>query len=174
MTSPDQPRADNLELPIEKPKPGVDDPDAQAARLRVDLVRTEDQLVRALADLDNYRKRFDRELVRLQQLEREKILRDLLPVADNLERALSSSPDVNGQWRAGIEAVQKQLISLLQRYGVDPIEDKGRPFDPEWHDVIATVQSDSDDGTIVDVAERGYRLGERPLRHARVVVAAHK
>lgn len=143
-----------------------------AAQFQTDLGRAEVQLKRALADLDNYRKRFDREVSRLREQERETIFRDLLPILDNLERALATAPNVKDPWHTGVDAVHRQLLGLLQRYGVAPVEDKGRRFDPEWHDVVATVPSDAENGTIMEVAERGYRLGERPLRHARVVVAA--
>ncbi len=124
---------------------------------------------RALADLDNYRKRFHRELGRLREQERESLLRDLLPVVDNLERALAA-PSTDS-WRAGVQQVYRQLLDVLGRYGAEPVEDEGKPFDPAWHDVVATTPAEAEEGTIVQVAERGYRVGDRPLRHARVVVA---
>ena len=145
-----------------------------AARLEAELAGAQDQFKRALADLENYRRRFDRELERLRALDREAILRDLLPVVDNLERALAAPHGGEpGAWRAGVEAVHRQLLSLLRRQGVEPVEDRGRPFDPAWHEVVATtpVAEDSEEGLVTHVAERGYRLGERVLRPARVVVA---
>lgn len=131
--------------------------------------QAEDRARRALADLDNYRKRFERELGRLREQERESVLRDLLPVVDNLERALAA-PETD-TWRTGVQQVHRMLLDVLRRYGAEPVTDEGRPFDPTWHDVVATTPADAAEGTIVQVAERGYRVGGRPLRHARVVVA---
>lgn len=143
---------------------------AQAGPQPDDAVRqAEDRAQRALADLENYRRRFDRELGRLREQEREAVLRDLLPVVDNLERALAA-PDAD-TWRAGVQQVHRLLVGVLKRYGAEPVTDEGKPFDPTWHDVVATTPADAEEGTIVQVAERGYRMGDRPLRHARVVVA---
>ncbi|HZO87823.1 MAG TPA: nucleotide exchange factor GrpE [Chthonomonadaceae bacterium] len=144
---------------------------ARNAQLEEELARTQDQRKRALADLENYRRRFDRELDRLREQDREAILRDLLPVVDNLERALAAGE--SGNLRAGIEAVYRQLLAVLQRNGVQPIDDVGQPFDPAWQEVVATAQADAADGIVVEVVERGYRLGDRLLRPARVVVSRH-
>jgi molecular chaperone GrpE len=144
--------------------------DRQIAHLEAELTRAQDQIRRAIADLENYRKRSDRELERLRTQDRAVLLRDLLPVVDNLERALTSTPDHAPISRPGVEAVYRQFLAVLKRYGVEPIEDHGQPFDPQWHEVVATTQTGATEGAITAVAERGYRHGEQPLRPARVSV----
>jgi molecular chaperone GrpE len=149
---------------------GVEETARKMARLEAELAHAQDQTRRALADLENNRKRFDRERDRLREQDRAALLRDLLPVADNLERALAAAEAGTPISREGIEAVYRQLMGVLKRYGVEPMEEMGHPFDPAWHEVIGASQTGAAPNTITTVAERGYRLGERSLRPARVIV----
>lgn len=139
-------------------------------RFEAELARARDQAVRAVADLENYRKRFERELERLREFDRDRLFRDLLPVVDNLERALAGAHPGEPISRAGVEAVYRQILGALKRHGVEPMEDKGQPFDAARHEVVGTAQTGAPEGTVTDVAERGYRVGDRPLRPARVIV----
>jgi molecular chaperone GrpE len=130
----------------------------------------EDRLKRALADLDNYRKRSSREVDRRVAESRESMLRDWLEAVDSIDRALQMDPD--GAASAGLRAVLEQMESILARYGVTRTGDVGEPFDPERHEAISVRETDeAPERTVVDVARSGYALGDRVLRPAQVVVS---
>ena len=147
----------------------------QARRERDDL---RDQLLRTAAEFDNYRKRTDRE--RRDQLETASadLARDLLPILDDLERALdaaAASGDDDPRLtslRTGVEMVYRQFLETLRRRNIEAIEAVGQPFDPNWHEAVATEPAgDRADDEVVGEIRRGYRIGDRLLRAALVRVA---
>jgi molecular chaperone GrpE len=140
------------------------------AALSEELARTTERLMRAVADLDNYRKRASRDVERLTTEARERLLRDWFEVADSVERALQQQPD--GSLAEGLRAVLAQIDTVLARQGVQRIGAPGEPFDPERHEAIS-VQEDGSvpDGTVLAVARSGYAMGDRVLRPAQVVVS---
>jgi molecular chaperone GrpE len=132
-----------------------------------------DSLQRLKAEFDNYRRRVDRD----RELQHTSGVRDLvaelLPVIDNLERAIVALGGAGDQIVAGVEMVRGQLASLLSGRGVQEIDAHSTAFDPNVHEAVAQHPTDEhDEGTVVHVAEKGYRLGETVLRPAKVVVAA--
>lgn len=144
-------------------------PESELPRLRA----REDELLRALAELQNVNRRRKQEVDAAIRYAAEPIIRDLLPVLDDLERALQASPDESDPVRAGVALVHDRLWKTLERQGVSVIRPQGEPFDPELHDAIAHLPVEGAvPGTVVDVAVPGYRYQERVLRHAKVVVAA--
>jgi len=133
-----------------------------------------DRLLRTQAEFDNYRKRVERE--RLETIERaaESVLRDVLPVVDDLERALDAEPgnEAAASYRRGVELIHRQLTELLTRRGVRPIETVGKDFDPHLHQAVSSEPvPGAREGEIVQELRRGYMLGERLLRPAMVKVA---
>jgi molecular chaperone GrpE len=132
---------------------------------------------RTQADFENYRKRTAREAAAAQERGAVKLALALLPAIDNLDRALahadSAATDENGtSLVAGIKHVHADVIAALGRVGIEPYSPEGEPFDPQYHEAVAQQPSDgADPGTVVEVFQRGYRLGENVLRPARVVVA---
>jgi len=137
-----------------------------------------DRLLRTTADFDNYRKRIDRERRDVSEAAAADLLRDLLPVVDDLERALETEPgpaadgDRFARFREGVELIHRQLLDVMRRRGAEPFESLGQPFDPSWHEAVASEPADGrPDGEIVDEIRRGYRLGSRLLRPAMVRVA---
>jgi len=133
-----------------------------------------DRLLRTQAEFDNYRKRVERE--RLETIERaaESVLRDVLPVVDDLERALDAEPgnEAAASYRKGVELIHRQLTELMTRRGVKPIDTVGKDFDPHLHQSVASeAVPGARDGEIVQELRRGYTLGERLLRPAMVKVA---
>ncbi|HEX5324887.1 MAG TPA: nucleotide exchange factor GrpE [Capsulimonadaceae bacterium] len=148
--------------------------DLPAADISQELTQTQDKYLRALADLDNYRKRYDRELVRMREQDRERMIKELLPVADSLERAVSTENASTSPWFEGLMAVRRQMEAFLRGYGVAKINvTRGEHFNPVWHEAVATLaMPDTPQGVILDVAEAGYKMGERVLRPARVIVAS--
>ncbi len=133
--------------------------------------------LRALADLDNYRKRVEREKARWDVEAREGILLPLLEVVDNFERALAEgAQDESGAavpFREGVELIFKHLLDVLEKAGVRPVETDGMGFDPNVHEAVGRVPSDEHEpDEIVQVMQKGYTLGERLLRPSRVIVAS--
>jgi molecular chaperone GrpE len=134
------------------------------------LARMEDRYKRALADLDNYRKRAARDVqVRVAE-SREALLRDWLEVVDSVERALQMSHDMPAA--AGMRALLDQMEAILARHGARRIGATGEPFDPERHEAINVRESrEAPDRTVLEVARSGWAIDDRVLRPALVVVA---
>lgn len=132
-----------------------------------------DSLLRLRAEFDNFRKRMSRELIEARERAQGDLLGELLPVLDNLERALDAAEHHDeGKVLAGVRLTRDMFTDLLRRSGVEEIETVGKPFDPTVHEAIAVQPSSEEEGAIAAVLERGYRQGNRVLRPARVVVSA--
>lgn len=151
---------------------GPPDPrEAEIERLRA----REEDLLRALAELSNAQRRRKQEMEQSLRHARESLIRDLLPVLDDFERAMGAIPGGDDDpIRAGVALVRDRLARLLEREGLEPIQSQGEPFDPTLHDAIATMPAPEGvaPNTVLEVAQAGYRLHDRVLRHAKVVVAA--
>jgi molecular chaperone GrpE len=146
--------------------------DALAARRERDELR--DRLLRTAADFDNYRKRIERERRDLSDAIVADLARDVLPVVDDLERALATPADQASaeSYRRGVELIHRQLVDVLRRRGVESIEVVGRDFDTAWHEAVASEPAHGHrDGEITAEVRRGYRVGSRLLRPAMVKVA---
>lgn len=140
-----------------------------------------DRYLRAAADLENLRKRQKREAEDAKFEAKGKVLKEMLPVVDNLERAIEhaaqASEDVDRTSRPIVEGVQlvlRQFTTAFERLDVTPVEAMGTPFDPNLHEAISQQESDEAPGTVVQVLQRGYKAGDRLLRPALVVVAKAK
>jgi molecular chaperone GrpE len=161
----------------ETPVPAEERPDETVGAgedTQSELQEWRDRALRLQADMDNFRRRQRRLAQDEIQTERERLLSGFLPVLDDLERALASSVgDANGL-RHGVELTHRVATQMLQKEGVERIEAGGHPFDPAWHEAVATVRRNGtqmDLDTVVQVMEPGYRMGDRLLRPAKVVVA---
>jgi molecular chaperone GrpE len=173
----------DVDIPINSDRPEDEPTDAPAgtpplapeiAQAIEERDQLRDRLLRTQAEFDNFRKRTERE--RLDTIERaaESVLRDLLPIVDDLERALSAEATGEGaeSYRRGVELIHRQLTELLSRRGVKPIETVGREFDPHLHQAVASeAVPGKREGEIVEELRRGYLLGDRLLRPAMVKVA---
>ncbi len=142
-----------------------------AARAEAEGLR--DKWLRAVADLDNYKKRTRREIDDAILRAMQGLLSDFLPVGDNLERALSAlGPDVDPQVAKGLQMVRHEFFQALAKHGIKPVEAVGQPFDPNLHDALQQVDSTSHaPGVVMMEYEKGYVRGDRLLRPARVIVA---
>jgi molecular chaperone GrpE len=173
-----QPPRGDLEQPgppIEEAEPG---PDAATGTAALDdehaaaLREAEDRWRRALADLDNLRKRHARELERERAAERARTAAAFLPVIDNLELALNHAAADPDAIVEGVRAVRDQAVNVLERLGYPRHAETGVPFDPALHEVVGVVQDpDADPNTVVQVLRPGYGEAERQLRPAAVTVA---
>ena len=127
-----------------------------------------DSLRRLKAEFDNSRKRQERERARILESASEKLVHELLPVLDNLDRALESGGDI----REGVRATRDQLAGVLANEGLLPVASDGQPFDPNVHEaVMGQPSEDHEEGTVLQTFQRGYLLNGRAIRPAKVVVA---
>jgi molecular chaperone GrpE len=132
----------------------------------------DDRLLRLAADFDNYKKRAARERAEYVALANERLVKELLPILDDLERALNAAEEhEEAQLEEGVRLVHRSLASLLERQGVKEIATTGK-FDPHVHEALLAQPSDeAEQGDVLDVIQKGYKLGDRVVRPARVIVA---
>jgi molecular chaperone GrpE len=132
----------------------------------------DDRLLRLAADFDNYKKRAAREREEYVTRANERLLKELLPILDDLERALKSAEEhEEAQLEEGVRLVHRSLASLLQRNGVEEIATEGK-FDPHVHEaLLAQPAEDHEHGDVLDVIQKGYKLGDLVVRPARVIIA---
>ena len=140
------------------------------------LQRERDELVdtlqRVQAEFDNYRKRAARDQDALVARAGERLVKELLPVLDDLERALEAAEKhEEAKLEEGVKLVHRQLEQLLEREGLAPVETDGK-FDPHVHEALLSQASEAEEGSVIEVIQKGYRLGDRVIRPARVVIAS--
>lgn len=145
----------------------------QASELAAERDRLADALLRLRAEFENYRRRSARELIESRQRAQGELLNDLLPVLDNLERALDAAEHhEEGKVLTGVRLVRDLFVDQLKRAGVEEIETVGAPFDPAFHEAMLMQPAEYDEGVVSAVLQKGYRQGERVLRPARVAVSS--
>jgi molecular chaperone GrpE len=125
---------------------------------------------RTKAEFENYRKRVSRESAEAEIRGRGELARDLVPVIDNLERALAAANPEEDHLAEGVRLVRDELVAVLSRAGVESYAPEGEEFDPDWHEAMLTRPGEA--GQVLEVLEKGYRLNGQVLRPARVVVGA--
>jgi molecular chaperone GrpE len=148
---------------------------AQVQTAEEERATFKDLLQRTRADFENYQKRMQRDLAQERRYAQAPLARDLLPALDNLSRALAAANQAgeSGPLVQGVNMVQAQLLDILRRHGITPIEAQGKPFDPNLHQaVMQTPAVDVPPQTVVQVVEQGFMIHDRVLRPAGVVVAA--
>lgn len=169
------PTPTNSDLPeVEDPRARVRALEAEVEVARAEARQNHDRWLRERADLENIKRRAVRERSETVKFANEQVLKDLLPVVDNLERAIEHArAGGNGQPLAeGVALVLKEILAVLERHGVTRVMAKGTPFDPAQHEAMAHVESvEHEPNLVVDEYQRGYRLNERLLRPALVTVA---
>jgi molecular chaperone GrpE len=129
-----------------------------------------DDLKRVAAEFENYRKRVARDQASLAARAHERLVKELLPVLDDLERALEACDSERGRVEEGVRLVQRELQEALGKEGLVEIETNGN-FDPHVHEALLSQPSEQHEGAILEVLQKGYRLGDRVLRPARVVIS---
>jgi molecular chaperone GrpE len=160
----------------ERSSPSHEALEREIAALQQDKAQLEDRWLRLQADFENHRKRTLREKQEALSYGHELVVKDLLPVVDNLERAIehasaSSGADFEGMVQ-GVELVRRELLAVLAKHGVSPIEAEGEVFDPNLHEALAQMEDDRvPAGRIGRMLQKGYRLRDRLLRPARVMVS---
>jgi molecular chaperone GrpE len=149
-----------------------DEPVQEEAAEQEEQAPEDDRLLRLAADFDNYRKRVAREREEYVTHANARLLTELLPVLDDLERALSAAEQhEEAQLEEGVRLVHRSLAALLERHGVTAIEADGK-FDPHIHEALLSQPSEeAESGSVLNVVQKGYKLGDRVVRPARVIVA---
>jgi len=136
------------------------------------IAELNERIVRLTADFDNFRKRAQRDKDEARQFANQGLLEKLLPVLDNFEMALTAVKDADPSVRDGVQMILDQLLSVLKESGVEPVDALGQPFDPNLHEALSQEETtDAEEGTVVQQVQCGYKLNDRLVRPARVVVA---
>ena len=167
------PRNPDKENAAPPAQPDVDLLTEQLAEAERERDQFKNMAMRALADLENYKRRAAEEQAELRRNANAELIRKLLEVVDNFDRALEMLPaDAADGWHEGLALVQRNLMSILETEGVSKIEAAGKPFDPWEHEAVFHQETgDSEDGVIIAVTREGYRLRDRVLRASQVIVA---
>lgn len=180
VVSPDD---EQIEIPVtseDETDAGAEPAGAAAAltaeeKLRQQVNQLEDKLLRMAAEFENYKKRVARQYDDLARSATDALLLELIEVIDNFERALNHTgqdTDLDAYQR-GTELIYNQMMNLLKKYSITPIESVGKPFDPNLHEALMQVESDEfDDGTVAVEIAKGYQQGGRVIRHSRVGVSS--
>lgn len=147
----------------------------EIVRLQEELGRAREDVLRAAADAQNTRRRAEQDIEKAHKFGQEKIVQDMVVVADNLERALASVEGGDEQFKAvteGLELTLKSLVEGLKRHQVAQIDPRGEPFDPQYHQAVTLVPNpEVEPNTVLDVLQKGYTLHGRLVRPAMVVVS---
>jgi molecular chaperone GrpE len=160
---------DGKDAVVESPAPELD----ELAKVTQERDEYLDLAKRTQADFENYKKRAAKDMTAAGARARIGVIREMLPVLDNLERALGAAPEADGAFVEGVRLVYMDLQGVLQRAGVETIEPKGDTFDPNVHEALSMQpQEGAESGSVIDVVEKGYRTADAVIRPARVVVAA--
>jgi molecular chaperone GrpE len=160
---------------VEQLRAMLDDSASRAKQTQERLKENHERLLRTAAEFDNFRKRTQKEKEDARRYAVESLLKDFLPVADNLERALEHAEEHDPkQVLDGVRLVQKMLEAALAKHGVVGFSARGQPFDPNLHEALMQQESDAPAGTVISEMARGYKLHDRLVRPAAVVVASPK
>jgi molecular chaperone GrpE len=174
--APEVPEAD----PVTLPEAESDPRDAEIMALREEAGRSKDQLLRTLAEMDNLRKRTEREKAEATLYAATNFARDILSVSDNMDRALATAEadhlkeatEPVKNLVAGVEVTRRELLNVFERHGITRIDPMGEKFDPHFHQAMFEVPTNEQPpGTVVQVMQAGFKIGDRVLRPALVGIA---
>ena len=160
----------------------IEDPlkelEAKLNATREEAKETYDRLLRVSAEFENYKKRSARDLDDFRKFANQSLLKEMLSVVDNLELAVNSANDNQNQdnsLKAGLDLTLKEILRVFKKFSVSPIECKGNPFDPTFHEAVMQEETDEyPENTVINVMQKGYLIHDRLLRPAMVVVAKPK
>ncbi len=156
----------------ERPQSGEQAPGGEVERLRSELEHLRELYLRKLAEFDNFRKRVEREREDVRINAAADVIRELVPVMDNFDRALAHADAAPESLRQGVDMISRQLWDALIRQGLEVVDPEGKPFDPEVHEAVQRVEDTSHEpGTVVRVLGKGYLFRGRLVRPAMVAVA---
>lgn len=162
--------------PSTDPDDPVADLQQQLQAKEEELKQTHDRLLRVSAEFDNYKKRSSRETADFRKYANQALLKDLLPVVDNLELAINSTDgqrEIDKRLVEGLQITRKEILKVLEKFHVKAVDAIGKPFDPEYHEaVMRQAAEDCAENTVISEFQKGYLIHDRLLRPAMVVVAS--
>lgn len=162
---------ETAEVPEAAEAPEAADQPSEVEQLQQTIREKDDQYLRLLAEYDNYRKRSQKEKEHAWTTARADTIKELLPVYDNLERALKQET-CDEAYAKGVEMTMNQLKSVLEKLGVEEIPAQGQPFDPNFHNAVMHMEDEAfGENMVAEVFQAGFKLGEKVIRHALVKVA---
>ncbi|MDC4224435.1 MAG: nucleotide exchange factor GrpE [Candidatus Manganitrophus sp.] len=168
------------DAPAESPEKVIETLRAGYEKKEEEARQAQERFMRTLADFENYKKQTQRDQSDALKYANEKLIKELLPVIDNLERALAHSRETRDfdRMMEGVELIRKQLLSALGKFGVVPIESLNQPFDPFLHQSIGQIEveegSDAKENQVIGETQKGYHLNDRVLRPSLVMIAKKK
>ena len=158
---------ENTEAPKKKKSKKESELDALKAELNI----KNDQLMRTAAEFDNFKKRTEREKASIAEFAKAGLIKQLLPILDNIDRAAVADHD-SAEYLKGIEMIVKQFESIASNLGIEEIAKAGDPFDPNFHEAVMHIEDESlGENTIAEVLQKGYKIGDTVIRAAMVKVA---
>ena len=171
----DQSKPSDTSTPPEQNLPDAEQAEmSREVKLEVELSEARDKYLRLYSDFENYKKRIARDRVEWTKMAGSDILLSVLPVMDDMERAMKTMSESAGSEtvREGLELIYKKLKSIMESKGLKPMESIGKNFDADLHDAITNVPASSSDmkGKVMDEVEKGYYLNDKVIRHAKVIV----
>ena len=168
------PQQEGAETQAGDPEAAAEDADALREKYEAELAEKEHRYLRLQADFENFRRRTRQEKEELAAVVTQNLLKDLLPFLDNFERALAAENSDAESLRAGVEMMYKQLVEALKKEGLEYIETKGKPFDPNFHQAVMRVEdAEKEDGEIVAELQKGYMVKGRVVRPSMVQVVGN-
>ena len=158
----------------DKEKSKLQEKEAEIEQLKAEKAELNDRFLRLFSEFDNYKKRVSKEKLDLIATASEKVLVSLLPVIDDFERAIAANEkatDVDSM-KEGFNLIYNKLIQMMKRFDVEEIQAKGEEFNTDFHEAVThfPAQNEEDKGKVIDVTEKGYKLKDKVIRYAKVVV----
>jgi len=172
-TTDDSTVEENLDLEENQEEPKKITKKDQIEELQAQLIDQKDKYLRLFSEFDNYRKRTAKERIELLRTASGEVIKNLLPIIDDFERALAAIPE-DDKSREGVELIYNKFLGSLTKEGLKPMNSKGEDFDVDFHEALTKIPAQTEDekGKVVDVIEKGYLLNDKVLRFAKVVVGA--
>ena len=165
---------ETAEETVEEPAAEQEEPSKEVEELKAKLAEASDRYLRLAAEFDNYRRRSAKERMDLISLANENLVKELLPVIDDFERALAAmkGSDDAASAKEGTELIYNKMVAFLKKNGVVEIDAIGKEFDTDFHEAVAQFPVEEKDkkNTVIDVTQKGYVMGEKVIRYAKVVI----
>ncbi|MBR6174496.1 MAG: nucleotide exchange factor GrpE [Bacteroidales bacterium] len=158
----------------DKEKAKVQELEAELEKLKAEKAELNDRFLRLFSEFDNYKKRVSKEKLDLIATASEKVIVNLLPVIDDFERAIAANEKADNidSIKEGFNLIYNKLLQMMKRFDVEEIQAKGEEFNTDFHEAVThfPVQKEEDKGKVIDVTEKGYKLKDKVIRYAKVVV----
>ena len=162
----------NMDIDVEINEGEAGELQEKINELTSQLAEANDKYLRLYAEYDNYRKRTSKEMGEIAARAKADAIKDILPVADNIDRAIAVQEGCEADIRKGVEMIHTQIINVFEKLGIEEIAEENIPFNPEFHNAVMHMEDENlEANTVVQVLQKGYKIGSKVLRYAMVKVA---